>query len=71
MRFCPRRILAQRLAKVLAFERIRYGFVVRFALAAACLFAFLLAVHPVPAGAAEAPRPLLGGADAIPVPRPG
>ena len=32
---------------------------------------FLLAVLPVSAGAAEAPRPLVGGADAIPVPRPG
>ena len=41
-------------------------------LAAACLFAFLLPVLPVSAvGAAEAPRPLGGGADAIPVPRPG
>ncbi|MDP2658925.1 MAG: hypothetical protein Q8O78_10985, partial [Candidatus Deferrimicrobium sp.] len=43
----------------------------RGVLAAACLFAFLLPVHPVSAGAAEAPRPLYGGADAIPVPRPG
>lgn len=41
----------------------------RFALA--CLFVFPLAVLPVSAGAAEVPRPLLGGADAIPVPRPG
>ena len=38
---------------------------------AACLFAFLLPVLPVSVGAAEAPRPLYGGADAIPVPRPG
>lgn len=40
-------------------------------LAAACLFAFLLPVLPVSAGAAEAPRPLVGGAEAVPVPRPG
>jgi ABC-type branched-subunit amino acid transport system substrate-binding protein len=37
----------------------------------ACLIAFLLAVLPESAGAAEAPRPLLGGADVIPVSRPG
>jgi ABC-type branched-subunit amino acid transport system substrate-binding protein len=40
-------------------------------LAAACLFAFLLPVLPASAGAAEAPRPLVGGAEAVPVPRPG
>jgi ABC-type branched-subunit amino acid transport system substrate-binding protein len=40
-------------------------------LAAACLFAFLLPVLPFSAGAAEAPRPLVGGAEAVPVPRPG
>ena len=40
-------------------------------LAAACLFASLLPVLPVSAGAAEAPRPLVGGAEAVPVPRPG
>jgi ABC-type branched-subunit amino acid transport system substrate-binding protein len=40
-------------------------------LAAACLFAFLLPVLPVSTGAAEAPRPLVGGAEAVPVPRPG
>ncbi|MEK7365123.1 MAG: ABC transporter substrate-binding protein [Candidatus Deferrimicrobiota bacterium] len=40
-------------------------------MAIAFLFAFLLPVLPVSALAAEAPRPLLGGADAIPVPRPG
>ncbi|MHB8782754.1 MAG: ABC transporter substrate-binding protein [Desulfobacteria bacterium] len=38
---------------------------------AACLFAFLLPFHPVSAAAAEAPRPMVGGADAVPVPRPG
>jgi ABC-type branched-subunit amino acid transport system substrate-binding protein len=38
---------------------------------AACLFAFLLPFHPVSAGAAEAPRPLAGGADTVSVPRPG
>ena len=37
----------------------------------ACLFAFLLPVLPFTAGAAEAPRPLAGGAEAVPVPRPG
>ena len=40
-------------------------------LIAACLFAFLLPALPVSAGAAEAPRPLQSGADAIPVPHPG
>ena len=40
-------------------------------MAFALLFALLLHVLPVSAGAAEAPRPLVGGADAIPVPRPG
>ena len=40
-------------------------------MAIACLFAFLLAVYPDSAGAAEAPRPLGGGADAVSVPRPG
>ena len=43
----------------------------RITLLAACLFAFLLVALPVAVGAAEAPRPLLGGADAFPVPRPG
>jgi ABC-type branched-subunit amino acid transport system substrate-binding protein len=43
----------------------------RGTLAAACLFAFLLPVVPVSAGAVDAPRPLAGGAEAIPVPRPG
>lgn len=40
-------------------------------LAVTVLLALLLAVIPVPLPAAEAPRPLLGGGDAIPVPRPG
>lgn len=40
-------------------------------LAAVCLFASLLPVLPVSAGAAEAPRPLVGGAEAVLVPRPG
>ncbi|MDD5763415.1 MAG: hypothetical protein PHP88_13045 [bacterium] len=35
------------------------------------LFAALLAALPGFAAAAEAPRPLLGGAESIPVPRPG
>ena len=54
-------------------ERHPYGSGVplRFALLAACLFALLLPVLPVSAAAAEAPRPLVGGAEAIPVPRPG
>ena len=43
----------------------------RRVLAIACLFAFLLSSVPVSVGAAEAPRPAFGGADAIPVPRPG
>ncbi len=37
----------------------------------ACLIVFLLAVLPDSAGAAEAPRPLGGGADMVSVPRPG
>jgi ABC-type branched-subunit amino acid transport system substrate-binding protein len=54
-------------------ERNSYGSgaPVRFALTAACLFAILLPALPVPIGAAEAPRPLYSGADAVPVPRPG
>ena len=40
-------------------------------LAIAALFAIALSLLPVFAGAAEAPRPLHSGADAIPVPRPG
>ena len=40
-------------------------------LAVACRIAFLLPVLPVSAWAAEAPRPMVVGADAIPVPRPG
>jgi ABC-type branched-subunit amino acid transport system substrate-binding protein len=47
------------------------GVPLRFSLLAACLFALLLPVLPVSAAAAEAPRPLAGGAEAIPVPRPG
>jgi ABC-type branched-subunit amino acid transport system substrate-binding protein len=39
--------------------------------AAAVCFLLLLFVAPLPGRAAEAPRPLLGGSDAIPVPRPG
>jgi branched-chain amino acid transport system substrate-binding protein len=38
---------------------------------AAFLFALLLPFHPASAGAAEAPRPLVVGADTVPVPRPG
>lgn len=54
-------------------ERNPYGSgaPVRVTLLVACLFAFLLSLLPLSAGAAEAPRPLLGSADAIPVPRPG
>ena len=54
-------------------ERHPYGsgVAVRFTLLYACLFAFLLPALPVSIGAAEAPRPLYSGADAIPVPRPG
>ncbi len=91
MSICPRRIPVQRLAMTLAFERIRYSFVmhlmpsrgyprertsygsgapVRFTLLA-CLFASLLFVLPVPAAAAEAPLPLAGAVDAVPVLRPG
>ena len=40
-------------------------------MAVACLFVFLLLALPVSAGAAEAPRPLYSGTDAVPVPRPG
>jgi len=47
------------------------GAQVRSALLAACLFALLLPFHPASAGAAEAPRPMTGVADAVPVPRPG
>ncbi len=43
----------------------------RVARVAVGLIALLLSVLPVSARAAEAPRPLLGGADVIPVPRPG
>jgi len=88
---CPRRIPVQRLAMTLAFERIRYSFVmhlmpsrgyprertsygsgapVRFTLLTR-LLASLLLVLAVSAGAAEAPRPLPGVADAVPVLRPG
>jgi ABC-type branched-subunit amino acid transport system substrate-binding protein len=43
----------------------------RFRILAACMLAFLLPVLPGSAGAAEAPRPLVAGADALAVPRPG
>jgi ABC-type branched-subunit amino acid transport system substrate-binding protein len=54
-------------------ERIPYGSgaPVRFTLFAAFLIVLLLFASPLVAWAAEAPRPLLGGADVIPVPRPG
>ena len=53
-------------------ERNSYGsgVLLRFTLLA-CLIVFLLVVLPDSAGAAEAPRPLGGGADMVSVPRPG
>jgi ABC-type branched-subunit amino acid transport system substrate-binding protein len=72
---CPRRIFVLDLVPSRGYPRERSssgsGAPVTFIRIAVFLFAFLLLFHPVSAGSAEAPRPLVGGADAVPVPRPG
>jgi ABC-type branched-subunit amino acid transport system substrate-binding protein len=63
----------RRLGIPLAFRRnsCGNGTLVRFPLLSACLFASLLFVPAIFARAAEPPRPLAGGADSVPVLRPG